>query len=308
MMRPALYVLALLFALVSAGAAYKVNYDVRALQTGVAELESQIAREEQAIEVLRVHWAWLNAPARLAALVEENRAALDLGPMSPAHFAEVIMVDFPPNPEPEPTMPPMGAIPAPDEGAPFAGPDLLYAMGPAGRLADAAAAAVVPVAAAAGEGPGADSSLAHLAETAAPARAALPMETAPRLRPAQLGGAAPAFAAAALIAPEAAAAALSGPASAAPQDGARNAARAEDAAAAAHLALDAGAGLNLELAERHETALSDAGTEKSAADPIILAVAAGEAEAAASGAAPRILAMSARLPAPRPSRSGRAAE
>ena len=59
-------------------------------------MRSQIAVEREAVGVLRVEWAFLNAPDRLARLVAQHNDQLGLEPMGPQHFDEVAAVPFPP--------------------------------------------------------------------------------------------------------------------------------------------------------------------------------------------------------------------
>lgn len=78
--------------------AYRVNYDSQAALKRVARLQNEIARERETMTMLRAEWAWLNRPARIRALVEDNNAALGLGPLQPGHFGEVALVSYPPAP------------------------------------------------------------------------------------------------------------------------------------------------------------------------------------------------------------------
>ena len=76
--------------------AYHVNYRTRVALDHVDTLRSQIAAEREAVEVLNVEWAYLNAPDRLAQLVELNNDVLQLEPMGPQGFDEVAAIPFPP--------------------------------------------------------------------------------------------------------------------------------------------------------------------------------------------------------------------
>ena len=95
------FALAMLAVVAAAAWAYNVNYQTSMALDRVDRLRSEIAAEREAVEVLRVEWAYLNAPERLARLVAMNNDRLDLVPMSPQHFDEVAAVPFPPNPAPE---------------------------------------------------------------------------------------------------------------------------------------------------------------------------------------------------------------
>ena len=79
--------------------AYRVNYATQEAMNRVADREAEIAREREALAVLRAEWAYLNRPDRLRALVDANAEALGLVPLDPAQFAEAAMVPFPPEPE-----------------------------------------------------------------------------------------------------------------------------------------------------------------------------------------------------------------
>ncbi|SET28208.1 cell division protein FtsL [Oceanicella actignis] len=104
-MRSLLYVLALAFVAAVAVWAYRVNYQTLEAADRVAALREEIAREREALEILRVEWAHLNAPERLARLARRHADALGLAPMGPDHFAETAMAAFPP-PAPLPPAPP----------------------------------------------------------------------------------------------------------------------------------------------------------------------------------------------------------
>ncbi len=104
-MRSLLYVMALGMVAAVAVWAYRVNYDTLNALDRVSDLQSQIAREREAIAILRAEWAYLNAPERLARLSLMHEGELGLAPMGPDHFAETQMVAFPP-PPPLPPAPP----------------------------------------------------------------------------------------------------------------------------------------------------------------------------------------------------------
>jgi hypothetical protein len=76
--------------------AYHINYRTKTALGRVDELRKQIAAEREAVEVLRVEWAYLSAPDRLARLVEANNEWLRLEPMGPQGFDDVAAVPFPP--------------------------------------------------------------------------------------------------------------------------------------------------------------------------------------------------------------------
>lgn len=76
--------------------AYNVTYQTRQAFGRLAELRTEIAAEGQAVQVLRVEWAWLNAPHRLQRLVKENNAELQLVRLAPERFSYASSVPFPP--------------------------------------------------------------------------------------------------------------------------------------------------------------------------------------------------------------------
>lgn len=85
----------------SATWAYHINYQTKTALGRIDKLRNQIAAEREAAEVLRVEWAYLNAPERLARLVELTNDRLKLEPMGPQGFDEVAVIPFPPrNPSP----------------------------------------------------------------------------------------------------------------------------------------------------------------------------------------------------------------
>jgi len=90
------FALSMIAVVATAAWAYHVNYRTKTVLGQVDRLRSQIAAEREAVEVLRVEWAYLNAPDRLARLVAQHNALLRLEPMGPQHFDEVAAIPFPP--------------------------------------------------------------------------------------------------------------------------------------------------------------------------------------------------------------------
>lgn len=66
--------------------AYQVHYDAQAALDRAAAMRAEIAREREAITVLRAEWAWLNRPERLSALVAAHAETLGLEPMAGARY------------------------------------------------------------------------------------------------------------------------------------------------------------------------------------------------------------------------------
>ncbi len=75
--------------------AYRVNYSTQEALSDVARLQRQIAKEREAIAVLRAEWAYLNRPERLLALSEEHFGALRLMPLSADNYSDPMKVIYP---------------------------------------------------------------------------------------------------------------------------------------------------------------------------------------------------------------------
>jgi hypothetical protein len=108
-MRGLLYVLALGLVAAVAVWAYRVNYRTLAALERVEDLRAEIAAEHEALDILRVEWAYLNAPARLSRLAAAHLPQLGLIALSPEHFADSAMVAYPAPPPLIATAAPMGA-------------------------------------------------------------------------------------------------------------------------------------------------------------------------------------------------------
>lgn len=97
-MRFVLYLSAAVLVVVCATWAYRVNYATQEAMNRVADLKAEIAREHEALGVLKAEWAYLNRPDRLRALVDANAEALGLEPLRPEQFGDAAMIAFPPDP------------------------------------------------------------------------------------------------------------------------------------------------------------------------------------------------------------------
>ena len=84
-----------------AGWTYNVNYDTRTALDRLSGLRAEIAEQREALQVLRVEWAYLNAPDRLAGLVARHNGALGLAPLVPETLGIVAAVPYPPRPAPD---------------------------------------------------------------------------------------------------------------------------------------------------------------------------------------------------------------
>lgn len=134
------FALSMLAVVVAAAWTYNVNYQTKKALARVDHLRGQIADERDAVEVLRVEWAYLNAPDRLERLVAMNNDRLDLVPMTPDHFGDLAAIPYPPPPPPAPPPPAAPAAGAPAPAGPLAqaGPE------PPLVLSELAQAAVAP--------------------------------------------------------------------------------------------------------------------------------------------------------------------
>ena len=94
MIRHGLALLALLIIAI-AGWAYNVNYNTMTALDRVSDLRRQIAAEREALQVLRVEWAYLNSPERLARLVKQFEPQLGLVPLTPEALKHAALVPFP---------------------------------------------------------------------------------------------------------------------------------------------------------------------------------------------------------------------
>jgi len=95
------FALAVLAIVTIAAWAYNINYRTATALDHIAELRGRIAAEREALQVLKVEWAYMNAPERLRSLVASNNEYLRLAPMTPESFGNVAAVPFPPVDEQE---------------------------------------------------------------------------------------------------------------------------------------------------------------------------------------------------------------
>jgi hypothetical protein len=102
------FALSMIAVVATAAWAYHINYRTKTTLDLVDRRRGQIAAEREAVEVLRVEWAYQNAPERLTRLVVLHNDLLGLEPMGPLHFDEVSAIPFRPR----------TPGPAPDDVAP----------------------------------------------------------------------------------------------------------------------------------------------------------------------------------------------
>ena len=67
MIRP-VAILGIAVVVVLSAALFQLKYEVRALESGLAQLRTALVEEEEAIRVLGAEWSFLNRPSRLQAL------------------------------------------------------------------------------------------------------------------------------------------------------------------------------------------------------------------------------------------------
>lgn len=79
--------------------AYNIGYDTRDAFKRLAEKRSELAAEREAIQVLRVEWAYLNNPARLQELVAHYQDELQLQRIAPESYSFAASIPFPPREE-----------------------------------------------------------------------------------------------------------------------------------------------------------------------------------------------------------------
>ena len=75
-----------LLAIIAGSALFLMKYDVRALEDRLVSLDGEIARNRQAVHVLKAEWSFLNQPARLEDL---GRRLLRLKPLDAAQIGTI---------------------------------------------------------------------------------------------------------------------------------------------------------------------------------------------------------------------------
>lgn len=109
-----------LLAITAGGAVFLMKYDVRALEDRLLSLDSEIARNRQAVHVLRAEWSFLNQPARLEDL---GRRLLNLKPLDAAQIGTIddipMLADGSPGGDRALSPPAQTAPPAADQTTPL---------------------------------------------------------------------------------------------------------------------------------------------------------------------------------------------
>ncbi|HJM51757.1 MAG TPA: hypothetical protein QGF63_18190 [Alphaproteobacteria bacterium] len=78
-MRRPLTIAAVLLAALMAYGLYNMKYEVKGLEGRLTGLNRQLLEQDEAIQVLRAEWSYLNRPARLQRLAQRH---LELAPVS----------------------------------------------------------------------------------------------------------------------------------------------------------------------------------------------------------------------------------
>jgi hypothetical protein len=97
---------------------FETSYEVQGLEEQLASLNHKIVVEQEAIQILKAEWSFLNDPTRLESLAREHLAlkpidarqfvALDIVPMRPVSVPQAL-----PAPAPLPNAPRLAPAPAP---------------------------------------------------------------------------------------------------------------------------------------------------------------------------------------------------
>ena len=95
MMRALIYAMAFVGLLGLGAWAYSENYDMRARESEVSDLQGQIGMLRDAISTQKAEWAYLNRPDRLRELVNLNFERLELMAMESAQLGTATAIAYP---------------------------------------------------------------------------------------------------------------------------------------------------------------------------------------------------------------------
>ena len=131
-MRRSLTLGALGLLIATASGLYLVEHEVQELERRLNRVNADLLARQQAIQVLKAEWSYLNQPERLQDLATRYAERLRLAPLDPGQVT-TSFADLPPREEPPPDEvgpPTAGAAPRPGfKPAPPAAPGLVLASG-----------------------------------------------------------------------------------------------------------------------------------------------------------------------------------
>lgn len=113
-------------------ALFLLKYEVQAREERLARINSEIIRTQEAIQVLRAEWSYLNRPDRLADLAQRH---LDLVPATGSQFAVSLAALPVARPVVTPDGLPLATKPRPGDPLVFAPLDKPSSLGPQPLLA-----------------------------------------------------------------------------------------------------------------------------------------------------------------------------
>lgn len=76
--------------------AYSENYKTQEAMREARALQREIGSSRETLSVLQAEWAYLNRPDRLRDLADLNFGRLQLLPITPEQFGDVMQVGYPP--------------------------------------------------------------------------------------------------------------------------------------------------------------------------------------------------------------------
>jgi hypothetical protein len=88
--------------IVGAAIVYNMKHEAEVAADKVARLQAEIAREKDAVALLRAEWSVLTQPARLQDVVTKYADHFQLQPFSPKQMATIDEIPLKPVPPPQP--------------------------------------------------------------------------------------------------------------------------------------------------------------------------------------------------------------
>ncbi len=127
-MTPRLFLVWLVLSSTVGWAVYQLKYQVQRLEEQLARINHAVVVDQEAIDVLRAEWSYLNQPGYLEDVAKRYRP--DLVPMQGQQFADLLQVPLKAGvPDRSKPTPPM-TIPAPAPGAPLVPPPVARGKAP----------------------------------------------------------------------------------------------------------------------------------------------------------------------------------